>query len=72
MNTGNEISKNHFLPEQVYNQSLSFNESVSSNINGYNIDIRSTTRDYIGFGSYLSKGFPFSNWSFRVGGLEKD
>ena len=50
---------------------ISFNESVSSNINGYNIDIRSTTRDYIGFGSYLSKGFPFSNWSFRVGGLEK-
>ena len=50
---------------------ISFNESISSNINGYSIDIRSTTRDYIGFGSYLSKGFPFSNWSFRVGGLEK-
>ena len=45
--------------------------NLLSNINGYNIDIRSTTRDYIGFGSYLSKGFPFSNWSFRVGGLEK-
>jgi cell surface protein SprA len=50
---------------------ISFNESISSNINGYNIDIRSTNRDYIAFGDYLSDGFPFSNWSLRVGGLEK-
>lgn len=51
--------------------SISFNESISSNINGYNIDIRSISRDYIAFGDYMSEGFPFSNWSFRIGGLEK-
>ena len=77
LNTGNEDIKKSFSARtgiRFNPQSslmISFNESVSSNINGYNIDIRSTTRDYIGFGSYLSKGFPFSNWSFRVGGLEK-
>ena len=38
---------------------ISFNESISSNINGYNIDIRSTNRDYIAYGDYLSEGFPF-------------
>ena len=77
LNTGNEDIKKSFSARtgiRFNPQSslmISFNESISSNINGYNIDIRSTTRDYIGFGSYLSKGFPFSNWSFRVGGLEK-
>ena len=77
LNTGNEDIKKSFSARtgiRFNPQSslmISFNESISSNINGYSIDIRSTTRDYIGFGSYLSKGFPFSNWSFRVGGLEK-
>ncbi len=50
---------------------VSFNESISSNINGYNIDVRSITRDYISFGKYLKDGIPFSNWSLRIGGLEK-
>jgi cell surface protein SprA len=50
---------------------LSFSESISSNINGYNIDTRSTTRDYLAYGDNLSDGIPFSNWSLRIGGLEK-
>ncbi|MFL2511122.1 MAG: cell surface protein SprA [Candidatus Neomarinimicrobiota bacterium] len=50
---------------------FSFNESISSSINGYNIDIRSINRDYIAFGDYMSEGFPFSNWTIRIGGLEK-
>ena len=51
--------------------SISFNESISSNINGYNVDIRSINRDYVSFGDYLSDGFPFTNWTLRIGGLEK-
>ena len=76
LNTGNEDIKKSFSARtgvRFNPQSslmISFNESISSNINGYNIDIRSTTRDYIAFGSYLSEGLPFSNWSLRVGGLE--
>ena len=69
LNTGNEDIKKSFSARtgvRFNPQSslmISFNESISSNINGYNIDIRSTTRDYIAFGSYLSEGLPFSNWS---------
>ena len=48
---------------------ISFNESISSNINGYSIDIRSTTRDYIDLVVIIQR--IFSNWTFRVGGLEK-
>ena len=51
--------------------SVSFSESVSSNLNGYGIDIRSVNRDYFSYGEHLSSGLPFSNWSFRIGGLEK-
>ena len=51
--------------------SLSFSESISSNINGYNIDTRSTNRNYLAYGNNLSDGIPFSNWSLRIGGLEK-
>ena len=51
--------------------SLSFSESISSNINGYNIDTRSISRDYLAYGKHLSNGIPFSNWSLRIGGLEK-
>lgn len=50
---------------------ISFSESISSNINGYNIDTRSTNRDYLAYGKHLSNGMPFSNWSLRIGGLEK-
>ncbi|HIF29775.1 MAG TPA: cell surface protein SprA [Candidatus Marinimicrobia bacterium] len=50
---------------------FSFSESISSNINGYNIDTRSTSRDYLAYGKNLSDGIPFSNWSLRIGGLEK-
>ena len=50
---------------------ISFSESVSSNLNGYGIDIRSINRDYFAYGEHLSDGLPFSNWSFRIGGLEK-
>tara|TARA_S200000501_G_scaffold378534_1_gene441689 strand:- start:464 stop:6634 length:6171 start_codon:yes stop_codon:yes gene_type:complete len=77
LNTGaNDIKKSfsartgiRFSPKTSL--SISFNESISSNINGYNIDIRSISRDYISYGDYLSEGLPFSNWSLRVGGLEK-
>ena len=77
LNTGNEEIKKTFTvrtglrfnPQRSL--SISFNESISSNINGYNIDIRSVSRDYISFGKNLSKGFPFINWSLRIGGLEK-
>ncbi len=77
LNTGNEEVKKiftvrsglRFTPQRSL--SISFNESISSNINGYNIDIRSISRDYISFGDNLSKGFPFINWSLRIGGLEK-
>ena len=51
--------------------SISFSESISSNLNGYGIDIRSVNRDYFSYGEHLSSGLPFSNWSFRIGGLEK-
>ena len=51
--------------------SVSFSESISSNLNGYGIDIRSINRDYFSYGEHLSSGLPFSNWSFRIGGLEK-
>ena len=51
--------------------SISFSESISSNINGYNIDTRSINRDYLAYGKNLSNGIPFSNWSLRIGGLEK-
>ena len=51
--------------------SISFSESISSNINGYNIDTRSINRDYLAYGKNLSDGIPFSNWSLRIGGLEK-
>jgi hypothetical protein len=51
--------------------SISFSESISSNINGYNIDTRSINRDYLAYGKHLSNGIPFSNWSLRIGGLEK-
>ena len=77
LNTGNEDIKKSFTARSGLrfnpqtSLSISFNESISSNINGYSIDIRSTSRDYISFGNNLSKGFPFINWSFRVGGLEK-
>ncbi|MDG2287982.1 MAG: cell surface protein SprA [Candidatus Marinimicrobia bacterium] len=50
---------------------FSFSESISSNINGYSIDTRSTSRDYLAYGKHLSDGIPFSNWSLRIGGLEK-
>ena len=50
---------------------ISFSESISSNLNGYGIDIRSINRDYFAYGEHLSDGLPFSNWSFRIGGLEK-
>ena len=50
---------------------ISFSESISSNLNGYGIDIRSVNRDYFSYGEHLSNGLPFSNWSFRIGGLEK-
>lgn len=77
LNTGNEDIKKSFSARTGirFNPQtslmISFNESISSNINGYNIDIRSTNRDYIAYGDYLSEGFPFSNWSLRVGGIEK-
>ena len=77
LNTGNEDIKKSFSARtgvRFNPQSslmISFNESISSNINGNNIDIRSTTRDYIAYGSYLSNGLPFSNWSLRIGGLER-
>tara|TARA_Y100000817_G_scaffold312557_1_gene306729 strand:- start:560 stop:2212 length:1653 start_codon:yes stop_codon:yes gene_type:complete len=51
--------------------SISFSESISSNLNGYGIDIRSVNRDYFSYGEHLSNGLPFSNWSFRIGGLER-
>ena len=50
---------------------ISFSESISSNLNGYGIDIRSINRDYFAYGEHLSDGLPFSNWAFRIGGLEK-
>jgi cell surface protein SprA len=76
LNTGNKnITKSfssrtgiRFNPQSSI--TFSFNESISSNINGYGIDIRSSTRDFISFGDYLSKGFPFTSWSLRIGGLE--
>jgi len=77
LNTGNEDIKKSFTARSGLrfnpqtSLSISFNESISSNINGYSIDIRSTSRDYISFGNNLSKGFPFINWSLRLGGLEK-
>ena len=77
LNTGNEDIKKSFTARSGIrfnpqtSLSISFNESISSNINGYSIDIRSISRDYISFGNNLSKGFPFINWSFRIGGLEK-
>ena len=77
LNTGNEDIKKSFTARSGIrfnpqtSLSISFNESISSNINGYSIDIRSISRDYISFGNNLSKGFPFLNWSFRIGGLEK-
>ena len=50
---------------------ISFSESISSNLNGYGVDIRSINRDYFSYGKHLSDGLPFSNWAFRIGGLEK-
>jgi len=50
---------------------ISFSESISSNLNGYGVDIRSINRDYFAYGEHLSNGLPFSNWAFRIGGLEK-
>ena len=58
-----------FNPSSSLN--ISFSQSISSNINGYNIDTRSTSRDYLSYGNKLSEGIPFSNWSLRIGGLEK-
>jgi hypothetical protein len=77
LNTGNEDIKKSFSARTGirFNPQtaliFSFNESIASNINGYNIDIRSINRDYIAFGNHLSKGLPFTNWTLRVGGLEK-
>lgn len=51
--------------------SFSFNENISSVLNGSGVDTRSITRDYFSFGTRLNKGFPFSNWSLRIGGIEK-
>jgi len=77
LNTGAEDIKKslsirtgvRFNPSSSLN--ISFSESISSNINGYNIDTRSTNRDYLAYGKHLSSGMPFSNWSLRIGGLEK-
>jgi hypothetical protein len=77
LNTGAEDIKKslsirtgiRFNPSSSLN--ISFSESISSNINGYNIDTRSTNRDYLAYGKHLSNGIPFSNWSLRIGGLEK-
>ncbi len=49
---------------------LSFNQNISSNINGFNIDTRSSSTDFVAYGKNLSKGLPFMNWSLRVSGLE--
>lgn len=75
LNTGSEDYKKSLNIRSGirFNQQTSlnftFNESISSNINGYNIDIRSISRNYIAFGDYLSKGFPFTSWSFRLNGF---
>ena len=50
---------------------ISFSENISSNLNGYGVDIRSISRDYFSYGDHMSNGFPFSNWTLRIGGLEK-
>ena len=50
--------------------SLSFNQNISSNISGFNIDTRSASTDYLSYGKNLSKGLPFINWSLRISGLE--
>jgi hypothetical protein len=77
LNTGAEDIKKslsirtgvRFNPSTSLN--ISFSESISSNINGYNIDTRSISRDYLAYGNRLSEGIPFSSWSLRVGGLER-
>ena len=50
---------------------LSFNQNINSNINGFNIDTRSSSTDFVSYGKNLSKGLPFMNWSLRISGLEK-
>ena len=44
---------------------ISFSESISSNLNGYGVDIRSINRDYFAYGEHLSNGLPFSNKIFH-------
>jgi len=58
-----------FAPRTSLN--LTFNQNINSNINGFNIDTRSTSTDFLAYGKNLSKGLPFMNWSLRVSGLEK-
>ena len=77
LNSGNKEIRQSFTARTGYkfnnnsSLSLSFNESTTSNLNGYGVNIKTSNRDYFSYGKYLSKGFPFSNWSLRVGGLEK-
>ena len=49
---------------------ISFNQNINSNINGFNIDTRSSSTNYLAYGKNLSKGMPFINWNLRVRGLE--
>ena len=65
LNTGSEDIKKSFTARTGirFNPQtslmISFNESISSNINGYNIDIRLFNRVFIALGYYLSDGFRF-------------
>ena len=56
--------------DQRTSLNFSFNQNISSNINGFNIDTRSSSTDYFSYGKNLSKGLPFINWSLRISGLE--
>ena len=55
---------------QASSLNISFNQNINSNINGFNIDTRSSSTNYLAYGKNLSKGMPFINWNLRVRGLE--
>ena len=50
----------------TYIQELSINRS-----GGTDLELHSTSRNYLAYGERLDKGLPFTNWTIRVTGLEK-
>lgn len=63
--SGLEITKNTLI-NLNYVQELGVNRTI-----GTDLELHSSSRDYIAFGEKLENGMPFTSWSLRITGLEK-